>query len=54
MNKKKVDLLKEFRCKKCKSINCYVKKGTDDFKIRCCRRCGYEESIPIPNTRSKK
>lgn len=48
---KKEDRLAEFRCKKCKSGTTYVKQGSDDFKIRVCRRCGHEEKIAVPKSK---
>lgn len=47
MTEKKVDRLAPFRCKKCGSGTTYVKQGSDDHKIRVCRRCGNEEKIPM-------
>lgn len=45
--KEKTDKLKDFRCKKCNSGTTYVKQGDEDFKIRVCRRCGYEEKLDV-------
>lgn len=45
--KQKPDKLVAFRCKKCNSATTYVKQGSEDFKIRVCRRCGHEEKILV-------
>lgn len=48
--------LSEFRCKKCQGGNTYVKKmeGSEDYKIRVCRRCGYEEKLSIDKIQKEK
>lgn len=54
MANKKEDL-SEFRCKKCGGGNTYVKRDEDEnYKLRVCRRCGYEERLLIENIQSKK
>lgn len=54
MNKEKEDL-SEFRCKKCGGGNTYVKRaeGSEDHKIRVCRRCGYEEKLSVEKIQKK-
>lgn len=55
MAEKKEDL-SEFRCKKCGGGNTYVKKmeGSEDYKVRVCRRCGFEEKLSIDKIQGKK
>lgn len=53
--KEKQDPIAEFRCKKCGFSNTYVRKGdNEEYKVRVCRRCGFEEKIPIENIQKKK
>lgn len=52
--KEKVDKLAEYRCKKCGAGNAYVKQGTEEYKIRVCRRCGYEEKLSIDKIQKEK
>lgn len=52
--KEKSDKLAEFRCKKCGSGTTYVKQGSEDFKIRVCRRCGHEEKLQIQKDGNRK
>lgn len=51
---KKEDKLEAFRCKKCNSATTYVKQGSEDFKIRVCRRCGHEEKLSIDKMQKEK
>lgn len=54
MKEKKPDKLADFRCKKCGSGTTYVKQGSDDFKVRVCRRCGFEERIATDKIQKDK
>lgn len=50
----KIDKIAEFRCKKCGSGNTFVKEGDETYKIRVCRRCGFEGKIPIESLKGNK
>lgn len=51
--KKEEDKLAGFRCKRCNSGTTYVKQGTEEYKVRVCRRCGHEEKISIEKIQKK-
>ena len=55
MVKENKEDLAEFRCKKCGGGNTYVKRmeGSEDYKLRVCRRCGFEEKLSIEKIQKK-